>query len=77
MQKHLLGCNILSHIEGYNHNPGGNLQFRQMKPMQKCFKPAFFLLSSRGQLDWLQKEVHLYESQYKNEPISHLIYELS
>ena len=32
--------------------PGGNLQFRKMKPMRKCLKPAFLLLICRGQLLW-------------------------
>ena len=29
-------------------------------------KPVFFLLTCRGGLHWLQKEVRLYESQYEN-----------
>ena len=35
-----------------------------MKPMQKCLKPAVFLLTSRRRF-------------HENEPTSHLIYELS
>ena len=47
---------------GYEHQfpmlkPGGNLWFRKLKPMQKCLKPAFLQLTSRGRLHWLQKEV--------------------
>ena len=40
----------LMHVKKYMNvaQPGGNLQFRQMKPMQKCLKPAFLLLTSRG-----------------------------
>ena len=45
------------------YRPGGNLWFRKMKPMWECFKAAFFLLTCRGRLHWLQKEVCLYESQ--------------
>ena len=37
---------------------GGKLQFRKMKPVRMCVKPA----------------VCLYESQYENEPTSHLIH---
>ena len=50
-----------------------NLQFRKIKPMQKYLNPVFLLLTCRGQLYWLQKEVHLYEIQYENDPTSHLI----
>ena len=41
--------------------------------MQKYLNPVFLLLTCRGQLYWLQKEVHLYEIQYENDPTSHLI----
>ena len=37
---------------------GGNLRISEMKPMQKCLKPVFFLLTSRRGLHWLQKEVY-------------------
>ena len=56
--------------------PSSNLWFRKMKPMLKCLKPAFFLLTCRWRLHW-QKEVFLYESLWENEPSSHLIYGLS
>ena len=36
-----------------------------MKPMQKYLKSAFLLLTSRGRLHWLQKEVRLYESLFQ------------
>ena len=39
--------------------PSGNL----------CIKPAFFLLSSRGRLHWLQKEVHGMEVYEKRTPL--------
>ena len=37
---------------------GGNLRISEMKPMQKCLKPVFSLLTSRRGLHWLQKEVN-------------------
>ena len=60
-----------------SYNLGSNLQVRKMTPMSKCLKPVFLILPCRGPLYWLQKEVSLYESQYENDPTSHLIYELS
>ena len=48
-----------------------------MKPIQKCLNPALLLLTNRGRLHWLQKEVSLYESQCKSDSTSNLIYELS
>ena len=47
-----------------------------LKPVLKCLKPAFLLVTRRRRLHWLQK-VCLYESQYESEPASHLIYFLS
>ena len=35
--------------------PGINLQFSKMKQMKKCPKPAFFLLTNRGQIYWKKK----------------------
>ena len=35
-------------LQQYQLYPGGNLWFRKMKPKWKCFKPAFFLLTCRG-----------------------------
>ena len=57
--------------------PIANLQGWKVKPMRKCQKPAFYLMTIRGRLDWLQKEVWLYGSPWENDPTSLLIYYLS
>lgn len=43
----------------------------------KRFKPAFCLMTSRGQLLWLPKKVQLDVNSWENNPISHLIWRLS
>ena len=48
----------------------------KVKPVQKCLKPAFFLMDSSGTLRWFQKEVWLYVSLWENEPASHWVYYL-
>ena len=44
--------------------PGSKLQFREMKPMWKCHKPAILLLISRGRFHWLQNKVSLRKWRY-------------
>ena len=54
------------------------VKIRQQPQVQKneatAEVPAFLLLTSRGSIYWLQKEVHLYENQYEIEPTSHLMF---
>lgn len=47
---------------------GQSLQVWKVKPMQKCFKPALFLIASWGQLHLLQKDVRFYLSLWENDP---------
>lgn len=48
----------------------------EVKPIWKCIKPTFFLMSSRGQLHKFAK-VRLYERLWENDADSHLIYYVS
>ena len=57
------------HIPEVAFRPRGNLCFWRMSPMLKYLKPAFLLMTSRGPLHWLQKE--LYRNLWENDPTSH------
>uniref|UniRef100_A0A8C4ELK5 Immunoglobulin domain-containing protein n=1 Tax=Dicentrarchus labrax TaxID=13489 RepID=A0A8C4ELK5_DICLA len=41
---------------------GQSFQAREVRPVRKCLKPAFFLMASRRQLNWLQKEQCVYST---------------
>ena len=74
--------NFMSYVcwvrAGVRHNLLGILnllnstQALEALTMWKCLKSAFLLLTCRGRLHWLQKEVSLYESQWQNDPTSDL-----